>query len=215
MVERFRPFADAIARRYHGRGIDDDDLVQLARLGLCKAVRRWRPELDPALTHYASPTIEGEIKRYFRDHCRPIRMPRSIQEDLAMHQAAEEDLVQSRGLIPSAQEVAVAAGTSVERVRRQRLASRVCQPVTADADDGAATARIRCDAATQAMDRVDERFDVAVAVRKLSPRERRMLVLRFVGGLSQSEIAADMGVSQMQISRLLRSILNRMRAQLA
>lgn len=100
VVERFRPYADRIARRFRGRGVEDDDLRQLARLGLCKAVQRWRPDLDPGLTHFAGPTIEGEIKRYFRDHCRPIRMPRSLQEDLALHHAAEEGLAQSLGLTP-------------------------------------------------------------------------------------------------------------------
>lgn len=215
VVERFRPLADGIARRYRGRGIEDDDLVQLARLGLCKAVRRWRPELDPALTHFAGPTIEGEIKRYFRDHCRPIRMPRSIQEDLAVHQAAEADLLQRHGTAPSARDIAEASGTSVDRVRRQRLASRLCQPVTADADDGSAVARIRSDSASRAMIRVDEQYDLGVAVRSLSARERRILALRFVGELSQTDIAADLGVSQMQVSRLLRSMLTRLRVQLA
>lgn len=214
VVERFRPYADRIARRFHGRGVEDDDLRQLARLGLCKAVQRWRPELDPVLTHFAGPTIEGEIKRYFRDHCRPIRMPRSLQEDLAVHQAAEEDLVQSLGLTPTDADVAQAAGSSVERVRRQRLASRVCQPVTADADDGAAVTRIGCEHAARAMSRVVERIDLGAAVRQLSPRDRRVLALRFVGELSQSEIAEHLGVSQMQVSRILRALLVRLRATL-
>ncbi|WP_420120177.1 sigma-70 family RNA polymerase sigma factor [Nakamurella sp.] len=211
VVERFRPYADRIARRFRGRGVEDDDLRQLARLGLCKAVQRWRPELDPGLTHFASPTIEGEIKRYFRDHCRPIRMPRSLQEDLAMHQAAEEDLVQALGLTPTDADVATAAGSSVERVRRQRLASRVCQPVTADADDGAAITRIGCERAAQAMNRVVEQIDLGAAVRQLSPRDRRVLALRFVGELSQSEIAEHLGVSQMQVSRILRALMIRLR----
>lgn len=214
VVERFRPYADRIARRFRGRGIEDDDLRQLARLGLCKAVQRWRPELDPGLTHFASPTIEGEIKRYFRDHCRPIRMPRSLQEDLAIHSVAEAELVQSLGLTPSESEVAAAAGSTVERVRRQRLASRMCQPVTADADDGAAVAGVGCDRATQAMNRVVEQLDLGFAVRQLSVRDRRVLALRFVGELSQSEIADHLGVSQMQVSRILRALMIRLRAAL-
>lgn len=83
VVQRYLPFADRVARRYRGRGVDEDDLIQLARLGLCRAVRRWRPELDPTLLQFAVPTIEGEIKRYFRDHCRPIRMPRGLQETVS------------------------------------------------------------------------------------------------------------------------------------
>ena len=106
VVERFRPLADRIARRCRGRGVEDDDLVQLARLGLCKAVRRWSPELNPTLVQFAIPTIEGEIKRYFRDHCRPIRMPRSLQEDLAMHQSVNDELTQSLGRIPTEAEIA-------------------------------------------------------------------------------------------------------------
>lgn len=215
VVERFRPYADRVARRFRGRGVEDDDLRQLARLGLCKAVRRWRPDLDPGLTHFAGPTIEGEIKRYFRDHCRPIRMPRSLQEDLAVHQVAEADLVQSLGLIPTEGEVAAAAGSSVERVRRQRLASRMCQPMTADADNGAAIARIESDSATVAMNRVVEQFDLGVAVRQLPPRDRRVLALRFVNELSQSEIADHLGVSQMQVSRILRALMARLRTALS
>lgn len=214
VVERFRPYADHIARRFRGRGVEDDDLRQLARLGLCKAVRRWRPDLDPGLTHFAGPTIEGEIKRYFRDHCRPIRMPRSLQEDLAIHHAAEEQLAQSLGLIPSEGDVAAAAGSSVERVRRQRLASRVCQPVTADADNGAAVARIGCESATLAMNQVVEHTDLGVAVRRLSVRDRQVLALRFVAELSQSEIADRLGVSQMQVSRILRALLMKLRGAL-
>src|SRR6478735_553658 len=214
VVERFHPYADRIARRFRGRGVDDDDLRQLARLGLCKAVQRWRPELDPGLTHFAGPTIEGEIKRYFRDQCRPIRMPRSLQDDLAMHQAAEAELAQSLGLTPAEGDVAAAAGSTVERVRRQRLASRMCQPVTADADGGAAIARIGCDRATQEMNRVVEQLDLGVAIRQLSVRERRVLALRFVGELSQSEIADHLGVSQMQVSRILRALMIRLRGTL-
>lgn len=214
VIERFRPFADRIARRFRGRGVEEDDLRQLARLGLCKAVRRWRPELDPGLTHFAGPTIEGEIKRYFRDHCRPIRMPRSLQEDLALHQGVAEQLVQSLGLTPTEGDVAAAAGSSVTRVRRQRLASRVCQTVTADADDGVAVARIACARASRAMDRVVEQLDLGVAVRQLSARDRRVLALRFVCELSQSEIADHLGVSQMQVSRILRALLNRLRTAL-
>lgn len=214
VVDRFRPYADRIARRFRGRGVEDDDLRQLARLGLCKAVQRWRPDLDPGLTHFAGPTIEGEIKRYFRDHCRPIRMPRSLQEDLAIHQSVEEELVQSLGLTPSEDDVAAAAGTTVERVRRQRIASRMCQPVTADADDGAAVARIGCESATRAMNRVVEQIDLGVAVRRLSARDRRVLALRFVGELSQSEIAEQLGVSQMQVSRILRGMMVRLRGAL-
>lgn len=131
-----------------------------------------------------------------------------------MHRAAEEELVQSLGLIPTEGDVAVAAGSTVDRVRRQRLASRVCQPVTADADDGAAIARIGCDSATRAMNRVVEQIDLGRVVRRLSARDRRVLALRFVSELSQSEIADHLGVSQMQVSRILRTLMLRLRAAL-
>ena len=148
VVQEYRPLADRIARRFRGRGVEVDDLVQLARLGLCKAVRRWRAELDPTLVQFATPTIEGEIKRYFRDHCRPIRMPRSVQEDLALHQMVQEELTQALGRSPGEAEVAAAAGSTVARVRRQRLASRLCQPVSADASAGVVT-DIRCESSAR------------------------------------------------------------------
>ena len=90
----------------------------------------------------------------------------------------------------------------------------MCQPVTADADDGAAVARIGCQRAAHAMDRVVEQLDLGVAVRRLSPRDRRVLALRFVGELSQSEIADHLGVSQMQVSRILRALMIRLRGTL-
>jgi RNA polymerase sigma-B factor len=215
VIERYRPFADRIARRFRGRGVEDDDLVQVARLGLCTAVPRWRPELDPSLLQFAAATIEGQVKRYFRDHCRPIRMPRSAQDDLALHQGAHSDLVQLLRREPTESEIAAAAGSSVARVRSQRLASRVCQPVSADAPTASSLAWLRCDDSSRALGRVDAAVSVGAAVRQLTARERRILDLRFVGELSQTEIAARVGVSQMQVSRLLRSILARLHQRLA
>lgn len=132
VVQRYLPYADRVARRYRGRGVDQDDLTQLARLRLCRAVRRWRPELDPTLLQFATPTIEGEIKRYFRDHCRPIRMPRGLQEDRVLHEDTAHELTQTLQRTPTEAETAAVAGSTVQRLRRQRLASRVCQPVNAD-----------------------------------------------------------------------------------
>ena len=213
VVQEYRPLADRIARRFRGRGVEADDLAQLAGLGLCKAVRRWRAELDPTLVQFATPTIEGEIKRYFRDHCRPIRMPRSVQEDLALHQMVQEEVTQALGRSPGEAEVAAAAGSTVARVRRQRLASRLCQPVSADASAGVVT-DIRCESSTRAFAKVDDVISLGSALRKLPARDRRLLGLRFMYDLSQSEIAARMGVSQMQVSRILSSVLGRLRAQL-
>jgi RNA polymerase sigma-B factor len=215
VVRHYRPFADRLARRYRGRGVEEDDLLQLARLGLCKAVRRWQPQLDPTLVQFAGPTIEGEIKRYFRDHCRPIRMPRSLQEDLALHQSIQEELVQSLGRAPADHELAAAAGSSVARVRRQRVASRMCQPLSADAPAGSLIDGVRCEASTRATAKLDELLSLGAAVRRLPARDRRVLGLRFMGELSQSEIALRLGVSQMQVSRILRSIMTRLRAQLS
>ena len=213
-VERYRPLADRIAGRYRGRGIDDDDLRQLARLGLCKAIRRWRPDLDPTLVQFATPTIEGEIKRYFRDHCRPIRMPRSLQEDTAMHQSVQSDLTQALGRSPDESEIAAAAGTSVARVRRQRLAARLCQPVSADSVSGARAGRVPCDSADREMSQLVDNLALVDVVSTLPERDRRVLNLRFVDELSQREIGECLGVSQMQVSRILRSILDRLRVQL-
>lgn len=214
VVERYRPFADRVARRYRGRGVEEDDLVQVARLGLCQAVRRWRPELDPTLLQFATPTIEGQVKRYFRDHCRPIRMPRSAQEDLALHQGVQEELAQKLGRRPTEGEIAAAAGSSIERVRRQQLASRICQPMSSDAAPAGVVVELRCDEATRALAAVEDTVSVGAVIRALPLRDQRILALRFAGDLSQAEIADRIGVSQMQVSRLLRSILTRLRAQL-
>jgi RNA polymerase sigma-B factor len=214
VMERYRRYADCVARRYRGRGVEEDDLVQLARLGLCKAVRRWRPELDPTLIQFAIPTIDGEIKRYFRDQCRPIRMPRSLQQDRALHQAVQEELAQHLQRTPNETDIAAAAGSSVDRVRRQQLASRMCQPVSADPATWSLVSRIGCAESMQAFARIDAAVSIGAAVRQLSQRDRRILGLRFIGDLSQDQIAARIGVSQMQVSRILRSILTRLRCQL-
>jgi len=215
VAEQFRPLADRIARRYRGRGVEGDDLQQLARLALWKAIRRWRPQLNPTLVQFAGPTIEGEIKRYFRDHCRPIRMPRPLQEDLVAHRAACQELAQALGREPTEQEIAAAAGTSVSRLRRQRQASRICQPVSADTPFGSLAAGIRCEASTRSLNMVDDVLSLGAAIRRLPPRDRHLLGLRFVREMSQKEIAERIGVSQMQVSRMLRSVLGRLRSQLA
>lgn len=214
VVERYRPYADRLARRFRGRGVEDDDLMQEARLGLCKAVRRWCPELDPTLLQFATPTIEGQVKQYFRDHCRPIRMPRSVQEDLALHQDVQEELTQTLGRHPTEAEVAAAAGSSIERVQRQRLASRVCQPMSVDSAPAAIVAGLRCEEASRSLASVEDSVSVGAAIRDLPARHQRILALRFADDLSQAQIAARTGVSQMQISRLLRTILTRLREQL-
>ncbi len=214
VVEQYRPLADRIARRYRGRGVEDDDLAQLARFGLFKAVRRWCPERSPALVQFATPTIEGEIKRYFRDYCRPIRMPRSLQEDLAVHQHVEGELMQQLGRSPSEGELAERSGSSIDRVRRQRLASRLCQPVSAETSYGASLFTLRCDASARTLMEVDDVVSLGAAIRKLTSRERRILHLRFLQDLSQSQIAAELGVSQMHVSRMLRAILARLHTEL-
>lgn len=208
------PLADAAAHRYRGRGIDLDDLVQVARLALVKAVRGYRPGRGPGFAAYAGPTISGELKRHFRDHGWAIRPPRRLQEVRASLLSEEEALWHRLARSPTDRELAAALGVETTAVREARTSAAGYASLSLDrpgsGSDGALDPRDDRD--------VYARFEQSVVLRqaidRLSPRERRIIRLRFVEELTQSEIGEILGVSQMQVSRLLKGILSRLRGSL-
>jgi RNA polymerase sigma-B factor len=208
--------ADGIACRYLGRGIERDDLVQVARLGLVKAVHRYRPALGQSFAGFAAPTISGEIKRHFRDTGWMVRPPRRLQELGARLRDAEKDLEQQLHRKPTPLEIAGVLGVDETQVRAAREASSSFHAVSLDVP---VTTEHRPDLAVDASDDPFTAFDDAqwldAALADLSDRERIVLRLRFVESLTQSEIALQIGVSQMQVSRILRATLTRLRARLA
>jgi len=211
-----RPMAAALARRYHRRGIDEQDLEQVAMLGLCKAVRGFQPARGVSFAAYAVPTITGELKRHFRDAGWMVRPTRSLQEFGHSMRAAEECLVQRSGHQPSTAEVAAFLDVPVSQIDQARQAERGFWAGSLDTPDGATGQAIGTTLADPHDDfeLVDAALVVGPALATLTPRERRIVKLRYVNGLTQAEIGSLIGVTQMQVSRLLRDVLAKLRSRI-
>lgn len=207
--------AELAARRYANRGIDLEDLVQVACLALVKAANRYEPDRGTRFAAYATPTITGELKRYFRDHAWTVRPPRQLQE-LRAEVLAEEDRL--RHLLhrePSVGEVAAALALDCAQVRNARQCSIAYHAVPLEwhfADHDGPMELMATDAST--CDRVERRHVLSWALRELTDRELKIIRMRFVDERTQADIGAVLGISQMQVSRLLTSILARLRAEL-
>jgi len=201
-------FATTIAHRFRGRGVDADDVLQVARMGLVKAVRGWKPQPDGGFLQYATPMINGEVRRYFRDHGSLIRMPRTVQQVGPAIVMAREDLA-SIGRTPSDSDIARAAGLSEDLVRADRIARERCAVGSLDAPEAGDDPSIR--PSEEPSCSIEDRILLRQSISRLSPRERRMIGLRFFRDRTQDQIGQSLGISQMQVSRLLRDTLAKMR----
>ena len=209
--------ADGIAARYAGRGIERDDLVQVARLGLFKAIVGYRPGEGPGFTAYARPTIAGEVKRHFRDHGWIVRPPRRLQEMNAQLRLVEPDLEQQLHRAPSAGEVAHALGVDQGELSEVLTAGGAYTALSLDAPTHPGSGQSLGDQRPDDRDHLQEWEQaewLRPALARLSGRERQIIQLRFADGHSQEQIGRRLGVSQMQVSRLLKSILTRLREDL-
>src|SRR6476661_1232402 len=207
-----------MAGRYDGRGIEHEDLVQVARLALVKAVRRYEPGHAPSFAAYAVPTISGELKRWFRDRGWVVRPPRRLQELRADLQAVRSQLEQELGATPSDTELAAAVGVSVEDVREVASAATGFRPLSLDcspADDERPGLAAFLAADDEEMEAADDRVCLSEALTELDDDERELLLMRYVEGMTQREIGEARGVSQMQVSRTLRRITVRLHEHLA
>lgn len=209
--------ARSIASRYHGRGIADEDLDQVSFVGLVKAVRRFEVGYDGDLLSYAVPTIRGEIRRHFRDRGWTVRPPRRIQELQGRIWEARDQLVQDLGRSPRPSEVADFVDEDLGDVV-EALAAKECF-TPASLDRPVAPGATTCLADLQGADDnqagpAEARLVLAPAVRRLCDRDQRILFLRFFKGCTQEEIAQEIGVTQMQVSRLLSRILGQLRTAL-
>ena len=208
----YLPVARSIAARYSGRGVERSDLDQLAFLGLVKAVRRWMPGRSEDFLQFAVPTIVGEIKRYFRDHSWLVRPPRRIQELRAAINEAEQHLWQRQGSRPTDAELAQLTGVTPPEVSEARSATSLCRPPSLDEDRGAGWAMAQgCGENDIELARVEDRIAVQRILGTLTEKERLVVQLRFGSGWSQSRIGSEIGVSQMQVSRWLRAIADKLR----
>lgn len=208
--------AESVARRYRGRGIDEEDLLQVARMALVKAARRYRPERGHGFVAYAYPTITGEIRRHFRDHGWAVRPTRRLQEARAQLVAAEEQLTQELQRPPTSEELAEAVGLTPEEVREAQKCAAAYATLSLDLP-GSASARPPVELLEAEGDDFEElvtRQALADALAEVSERERLLVRLRFVEERTQSEIGAVLGVSQMEVSRMIRRLVGRLRVQL-
>ncbi len=222
LVERHLPLVRALARRFANRGEALDDLEQVGAIGLLKAIDRFEPARGVALSSYATPNVIGEIKRHFRDRSSAIRIPRGLAELSARAARTIEQLTGELGRSPSLAEIAEALETSPEDVLEAleaasaRSVSSLSQlPMAGDGDDGTVDPLERVGAEDEELERSEERAVLEPALRDLAPREREILRMRFEEGLTQTEIAERVGISQMHVSRLVRRSLEQMRQSLA
>ena len=209
--------ARAIAHRYRQRGLAEDDLVQAAYVGLVKAVNGFDPSHERDFLSYAVPTVTGEVKRYFRDFGWAVRPPRRVQELQGQIAKISSELTQKLGRSPRPSEVAQHVGLDVESVIEALAADGAFTPASLDVPvgaDGAATLGDLMPDEDLEFGNAEARVMLGPAVRKLAPRDRRILELRFFEGWTQEQIAKDIGVTQMQVSRLLSRILKDLRAEL-
>jgi RNA polymerase sigma-B factor len=216
LVERFLPLARQLARRYQRANEPLDDLVQVASIGLVKAIDRFDPERGTAFSSYAVPTILGELKRYFRDSAWAVHVPRGMQERVMRVNQAISRLARDTGRSPTAAEVAEALDLPTEEVLEAMEAAIAYDAVSLEAPRAGELRE--GDSYAESVGEVDERFElieyqaaIAPTVSALPERDRLVLELRFVHDLTQSEIADRIGVSQMHVSRLIRRALTRLR----
>lgn len=217
VVARTLDLARVLALRYRDRGEPLDDLIQVANTGLVLAVQRYRPTVGARFSSFATPTILGELRRYFRDQCWAIRPPRRVQETLPRIRAAAAELQQRNAHPPTLAELAEHLSLSEAEVSAIEHASRHYNLASLDGQrtsDGEPAAP-QIPAPEDGIDETITRMAVEAILAELSERDREIVQLRFYDGLTQQQIAERIGVSQMQVSRLLKAILGRLRASAA
>jgi RNA polymerase sigma-B factor len=213
LVARFLPLARQLARRYQRGGEPLDDLVQVASLGLLKAIDRFDPSRETAFSSFAVPTILGELKRHFRDRGWSVRVPRDLQELAVKLEPVSEELQRELGRPPTPAEIAQRTGTTVEQVLEAREAAGAYRAVSLDRpreddEDGEGVAYGIEDPGFSV---AEDSATIERLMRVLSEREREVLRLRFAEDLTQAEIGEQIGVSQMHVSRIIRQAVNRLR----
>jgi RNA polymerase sigma-B factor len=209
LVERFLPLARHLARRYKTSN-EREDLEQVASLALVKSIERYDPDRGIAFTSFAVPTIVGELKRYFRDHGWTVRVPRTLQELAARVDAATETLARELGRAPTAEELAIHCETTVEQVLEARATATAHRPESLNrpvTDDETGSLGELLGGEDPGYAQVERSLDLHVLLRALPEREQAIVRMRFEEELTQSEIGERVGLSQMQVSRLLRAAL--------
>jgi RNA polymerase sigma-B factor len=219
LVELHLPLVEHLARRFAGRGEPVDDLAQVGTIGLIKSVDRFDSDRGVEFSTYATPTIVGEIKRHFRDKGWAVRVPRRLQELRLSMRTATEELAHQLGRAPTVAEIADRIGASQEEVLEGLESANAYSPVSLDAgsetDEGSAAVLETIGVDDEALDGVVYRETLRPLLAQLGARERQILLLRFFRNMTQSQIAHEIGISQMHVSRLLARTLSELRSGLA
>jgi len=215
LVEDFMPLIQSLARRYAGRGEQLEDLQQVASLGLVKAIDRFDLDRDVELVTYIFPTVVGELKRHFRDRVWSVTVPRRLKELHQLLSRLLEQMTADLGRSPTVAELAEAAGVTEEEALEALEAGRAytARSLTASAEgeDGTDVELIDLlEDEERGYEAAENRQLLAAGLSSLDERERRIVQLRFVEGFTQSQIAAEVGVSQMHVSRLIRRALEKL-----
>jgi RNA polymerase sigma-B factor len=218
LVHLHLPLVEHCARRFRNRGEPFEDLVQVGTIGLLKSIDRFDLERAVEFSTYATPTIIGEIKRYFRDKGWAIRVPRRLQELRMLIGAATAELTQSLGRSPTPRELAGAIGCSVEEIiegiESSNAYSTLSLDATDDSEDGGGSMLDAIGVMDENLEHVEIRESLKPMLDALEPREKKILLLRFFRNKTQTEIAQEIGVSQMHVSRLLTRTLDQLRTSL-
>jgi len=219
LVRLHLPLVEHFARRFLNRGEPFDDLLQVGTIGLIKAIDRFDLERGVEFSTYATPTIVGEIKRHFRDRGWAIRVPRRLQELRITITAATAELTQDLGRSPTVSELAAKVGVSQEEIIEGLESANAYSTLSLDAPDNSEDSALSMidviGADDEALSHVDDRETIKPLLEALDPREKHILTLRFFRGMTQSQIAAEIGISQMHVSRLLARTLAHLRESLA
>jgi len=216
-IEMCLPYTKRLARRYHGLGEAEADLSQVAALGLVKAVDGYDPSTGTDFGAYALPTVIGELKRHFRDHGWTVRVPRRLQELILDINHAQSRLTQRLGRAPSVADLAEYLDADREQIVEAAAAAHAYRPTSlfAPAGDGDGLAPLdRLGEPDTALESVDLRESINPLLQQLPRRDKQIIAMRFYGNMTQSQIAAHLGISQMHVSRLLQRIVFRLRTTL-
>lgn len=218
VIEMYLPFATRLARRFRSRGEPVNDLVQVATIGLIKAVDRYDVDRNVEFTRYAGPTIIGEVKRYFRDKGWTVRVPRELQELRLKVAKSKGDLAVALGRSATVAELAEHLNTSERRVLDAIYSGNAYRPVSLDqpvpGEDSLLEMRDVLGGPDPQMETAENRMTLRPLITRLPARERRIVALRFFADMTQAQIAAEVGISQMHVSRLLARSLRQLRAGL-
>ncbi|MFN3650120.1 MAG: SigB/SigF/SigG family RNA polymerase sigma factor [Armatimonadota bacterium] len=221
IVHQFERLAYSIANRFARRGTENEDLFQVAMMGLVKAVDRFDPTTRNRFSTFATPTILGELRRYFRDHGWSVHVPRGMQELAQQVTRAAGEMTERLGRAPTAAEIAARLELPEERVEQALALEEVTRPLSLDGefesgDDDRSRVLEQCLGAEDAgLSHAEDRLGVQQAVRHLSEPLRNVIDLRYLRAMSQRETARQLGLSQMQVSRMEHRALEQLRSEFA